>query len=142
MALVQEKNECEFLPLDDDNGHTWKSDRSARVKKGTPGREGRHGGDWPSKAMDDAVFYNSLPPGSNLPDQEMGDERVMRTVTAGTDDVTDNPKGRDFVKGYVDVTMKPTDDMYTNEHVDTFYGEAKVDGKVGFLERGNVLDRN
>jgi hypothetical protein len=142
MGIVQEKGELEFLPLDDDNGHEWTCDRDARVKKGTPGREGRRGGDWQSKAMDNAVLYNGLPPGSDVRDQEMADIRKMRSVVGGTDDVTDNPKGQDFVKGFVDITMHPVDDMYTNEHIDTFYSEAKVDGKVGFLERGNVLDRN
>jgi hypothetical protein len=142
MGIVQEKNQLEFGVPADDNGNTWTTDRSARVKKGTPGREGRAGGDWQSKGMDNAVFYASLPPGSDLTDQETADVRVMRTITAGTDDVTDNPSGQDFVKGYVDVQMKPTDDMYTNEHVDAFYGEAKSDGKVGFLERNNMLDRN
>lgn len=141
MGIVQEKNQLEFLPMGDDNGNTWVTDKSARTKKGTPGREGRAGGDYASRYMDNAVFYNSLPPGSNLPDQEMGDERVMRTVTAGTDDVTDNPKGQDFVKGFVDVPMKGTDDQFTNEHVDVFYSEATVDGKTGFIERGNYLDR-
>jgi len=142
VGIVQEKNQLEFMAPSEDAGHEWKSLKSALVKKGTPGRLGRTGGDWPSKSMNNAVFYNSLPPGSDIKDAEISDARVMRTVTAGTDDVTDNPKGQDFVKGYVDVTMKPTDDMYTNEHVDAFYGEGKSDGKVGFLERNNVLDRN
>lgn len=142
MGIVQEKFQQEFLPPDEDNANAeWIMDRKARVKKGVPGREGNHGGDWGSKSMDNAVCYNTLPPGSDIDDQEMCDARVQRTVVAGTDDVTDNPKGNDFIKGYVDVQMSPTDDMYTNEHVDAFYGEGKSDGKVGFLERNNMLDR-
>jgi hypothetical protein len=142
VGIVQEKNQLEFGPKQDDNGHEWVTDKSARVKKGVPGREGMKGGDWASKAMNNAVAYNGLPPGSDGEDQELTDQRKMRTVTAGTDDVTDNPQGQDFVKGFVDITMLPTDDMYTNEHVDAFYGEGKSDGKVGFLERNNMLDRN
>ena len=142
MGLVQEKNQLEFgVPGEDNKDASWVMDRKARVKKGTPGREGK-GWDWESKTMDNVLAYNSLPPGSNIADQEMADVRVMRQVVAGTDDVTDNPKGEDFTQGYVDITMKPTDDMYTNEHVDAFYGEGKSDGKVGFLERNNMLDRN
>lgn len=143
MGIVQEKNQLEFLARGEDNADAnWVMDRKARVKKGAPGREGKHGGDSESKAMNNAAFYHSLPPGSDIEDQEMTDIRKMRQVVGGTDDVTDNPSGNDFVKGYVDVSMKPTDDMYTNEHVDAFYGEGKSDGKVGFLERNNVLDRN
>jgi hypothetical protein len=38
--------------------------------------------------------------------------------------------------------MNGTDDLYTGEHVDQFYGEAvDEDGKVGFAERNNYLDR-
>lgn len=142
MGIVQEKNQKEFLPVQDDGSNEWATEKSARAKKGTPGRVGMNGGDWASKSMNNAVAYNTLPPGSDNTDQEMADIRQMRTVTAGTDDVTDNPKGHDFVQGFVDVTMSPTDDMWTNEHVDAFYGEGKSDGKVGFLERNNMLDRN
>lgn len=142
MGIVQEKSQLEFLPTSDDNGNEWVSEKSARVKKGVPGREGRQGWDWDSKSINNSVMYNSLPPGSDVRDAEMADIRQMRTVTAGTDDVTDNPKGQDFVKGFVDIAMKGTDDMYTNEHVDMFYSEATVDGKTGFLERANYLDRS
>jgi hypothetical protein len=136
VSVVQEKFQVNYPGVDDDNGNTWKSDRSARTKKGTPGREGLPGGDWASKKMDNAVFYPSLPPGTDIPDQEMADIRKMRAVTAGTDDVTDNPSGSDFVKGHVSLGMKPTDDMYTREHNDAFY-----DDLGGFVERNNYLDR-
>lgn len=128
MGIVQEKNQLEFMKAPDDRQNKWVDCKRANVKKGTP--------------YGNTFFPQSLPPGSDVTDQALADIRKMRTITAGTDDVTDNPSGQDFVKGYVDVQMKPTDDMYTNEHVDAFYGEGKSDGKVGFLERNNVLDRN
>lgn len=126
-------------------------DRAARAKKGTPGREGRHGGsgkqgkaagDWQSKLLDKAYLYNSLPPGMDITDQELADIRQQRTITGGIDDVTDNPSGGDFKKGFVDCPFSPTDDMYTREHQDAFYEDVTVDGKTGFLERNNMLDRS
>ena len=85
---------------------------------------------------------NQLPPGMNIDDQSVREINPMRTVTGGTDDVTDNPQGKDFVKGYVGMHMRGTDDMYSNEHVDVFYSSVEVDGVEGYLERGNTLDRN
>jgi len=135
-GIMQEKFQVRYGPTKDDNGNEWVSDRSARVKKGLPGREGRPGGDWSSKPMDNAVFYNSLPPGSDITDAEVSDIRRMRTIVGGTDDVTDNPAGGDFRKGFVPLQMKPTDDMYTREHNDAFYDDVG-----GFVERNNMLDR-
>jgi hypothetical protein len=140
MGICQEKFQLEFMPLDDDNGHEWKEWRSANVKKGTPGRVGK-GEDWASKGMDNAVFYPSLPPGSDIVDQEMADIRVQPLVTSGTSDVSMDTNPESMRSGYTRKAMRPTDDMYTNEHCDAFYGEAKVDGEVGFLERNNMLDR-
>ena len=133
---MQEKFQVRYGPTTDDNGNEWVSDRSARAKKGLPGREGYPGGDWQSKAMNNAVQYSSLPPGTDIADQEVADVRKMRTITAGTDDVTDNPAGGDFSRGYVGMPMRPTDDMYTREHNDAFYDDVG-----GFCERNNMLDR-
>ena len=44
-------------------------------------------------------------------------------------------------KGFANEVMSPIDDMFTNEHVEEFYGEATVDGETGFVERNNYLDR-
>lgn len=142
MSLVQEKNELEFMPLKDDGSNEWVSLRKANVKKGTPGRLGE-GEDWPSKTMDNAVFYNSLPPGSDITDQELSDIRrqeLMGPMGNGTQ-VTNDLTAESVRKGFDRKPMSPTDDMYTNEHVDAFYGEGKSDGDVGFMERNNYLDR-
>jgi hypothetical protein len=136
MSVVQEKFQVKYPEAENAQGNVWKSDKSARVKKGTPGREGRPGGDWESKTMNTAVFYPTLPPGSDITDQEMSDIRQMRTVTAGTDDVTDNPSASDFSRGSVKLSLRPTDDMYTREHQDAFYDDVG-----GFVERNNYMDR-
>ena len=45
-------------------------------------------------------------------------------------------------KGHKRIDMKATDDQYSGEHVDLFYGEAVDEkGNVGFAERNNYLDR-
>ncbi len=140
--ICQEKFETRIESnRNDDASSGWVTDKSARVKKGTPGREGRAGGDPSSKQMDNAVMYGSLPPGTDITDAEISDIRQQRLVTGGTDDVTDNPKGGDFKSGYVHLELQPTDDMYTREHNDCFYDEVTVDGVTGFVERNNYLDR-
>jgi len=83
-----------------------------------------------------------LPPGDVIESQEIRDINPQRLVTGGTDDVTDNPSGGDFVKGFVKLEMSPTEDLWTREHNDAFYDEVKVDGVTGFLERNNYLDRS
>jgi hypothetical protein len=58
----------------------------------------------------------------------------MPLVQAGSTDPT-GVSGLD--KGYDRKDMKGTDDLYTGEHADLFYGDAG-----GFVERNNYLDRN
>ena len=134
--IVQEKFEIrEPNPSDKDQG-PWASDASARTRKGLQQRH--DSGKYQSYRAD----LNMLPPGMNIDEQQVREINSMRTVTGGTDDVTDNPVGSNFSKGYVGLKMKGTDDLYTNEHVDVFYNSVEVDGVEGYLERGNVLDRN
>lgn len=142
MGIVQEKFQMEYgQNRNDDSNSGWVSDKSARVKKEIPGREGRSGGDPESKTMNNALFINSLPPGTNIPDQEYADIRKMKLVMSGESDVSEDYNSEAVKNGFTKRKMLPTDDMYTNEHCDTFYSEMKVDGEVGFLERGNTLDR-
>jgi hypothetical protein len=139
--IVQEKFQEEFpqKPEGIESRH-WASDKSARVKKGLPGKEDVH-------TSSEGVMFNSLPPGMDIEDQEMADIRQQYTSDGGATDVShDTPMGSDMNRGFKRKRMRPTDDLYTNEHVDLFYGEIKVeveDGEmeVGFLERGNLLDR-
>lgn len=143
--IVQEKFQVNYpQQRNDDAQNGWRSDRSARVKKGTPGREGRHGGDWSSKTMDNAFLYNSLPPGSDIVDQELADTRFqsMDGNNLGTgDQVTVDVTPMSLRQGFDRKKMLSTDDMYTREHNDAFYDVVDVEGVEGFVERNNMLDR-
>ncbi len=139
--ICQEKFQVDYPLNHNDEECCWVSDKSARMKKGTPGREGRAGGDWPSKTMDNAVFYNSLPPGDDLEDQEISDQRRMPLTMGGESDVSHDWNPTAVREGWSPRAMRPTDDMYTREHNDAFYDEMTVDGVTGFIERNNMLDR-
>jgi len=60
----------------------------------------------------------------------------------GDTDVTNNVTPMSLKHGYEYDAMAPTDDQYGGEHIEVFYGEAVGDdGRVGFVERNNYLDR-
>jgi len=142
MGIVQEKFQVEFGQNKNDNAHSgWVNDKSARVKKGMPGREGLPGGDPATQTMNNALFLHSLPPGMDVEDQEVTDQRVMKLVMSGESDVSQDYNTESVKHGFTKRKMLPTDDMYTNEHCDAFYSEMTVDGETGFLERNNTLDR-
>jgi hypothetical protein len=138
--LIREKFEYE-LPPEPEELHSWADSKSARVKKGTPGREGRSGGDPQSKQMDNAVFYNTLPPGMDIEDQEIGDIRVQDVALAGSTDVSKKlVSAKSLAKGFTRLEMSPTDD--NSQHGAGFYDEVEVDGSTGFVEKMNVMDRS
>lgn len=132
--IIQEKFQEEFMRVPEGvESGGWVSDKSARVKKGVPAGLG--------------AMFNSLPQGMDIDDQEQADIRHQSESMSGATDVShDDPGPGTIRRGFHRKNMLPTDDLYTNEHVDLFYGEVKVeveDGKMetGFLERGNMLDR-
>ncbi len=127
--IVQEKFEVRYPLANDDNGNTWVSDKSARTPKGL------------RRDCSDAVFYGSLPPGADLEDQEVSDQRVMPFSMGGQTDISQDWNAEAVRNGFSRRIMRPTDDMYTREHNDAFYDEITVDGVTGFLERNNMLDR-
>ena len=140
--IVQEKFQIRSQENRNDEESGWASAQSARAKKNTPGREGRSGGDYDSRYQDNDVNYNSLPPGMDIEDQEMTDQRKFDIVMGGATDVSKDYNAKAVKQGYTRLKMLGTDDQYTNEHTDIFYGEAKVGDDVGFVERGNLLDRH
>lgn len=141
-GILQEKFQVDNpQQKNDDASSGWVGDRSARVKKGTPGREGRPGGDSASRFMDNAVNYNGLPPGMNIEDQEESDQRQFKTTMGGQSDVSRDWNAEAVKKGFTRKQMRATDDEYSKAHVDAFYDEISVDGDVGFTERNNMLDR-
>lgn len=141
MGIVQEKFQVSPAQNHGDEIRGWVTDKAARVKKGLPGREGQAGGDPESRRMNNAVFFASLPPGTDLEDQEVTDQRRFPMRMASEGDVTPDYSQKAMKTGFTPHTCCPTDDQYTNEHTDAFYDSIKVDGVEGFVERNNMLDR-
>lgn len=148
--VVQEKFQVNFPQSSEDTRESggWVSDKDARAKKNLPGREGLAGGDPGSRFLNNAAFFNSLPPGMDIEDQELADIRRMGINTAGgfptllaQGDRTQDLTPRSVVTGFDHKRLLPTDDQYSREHNDAFYDEIEVDGNVGFIERNNMLDR-
>lgn len=71
---------------------------------------------------------------------EMIEEPTMSgmplSVAGKTDVSNEGLSQRAMKKGYAKNPMGMTDDLYTGEHADQFYGDAG-----GFCERNNYLDR-
>jgi hypothetical protein len=142
--FVQEKYQVNYpgMPVEDDPGG-WVSLKSVRAKKGTPGPQpDRH------NVSSAGVLYNSLPPGMDIEDQEMTDQRKFNESISGSfprghnaGDVTQNLTAKSGTTGFKRLECCPTDDMYTREHNDAFYDDPEVDGQHGFVERNNYLDR-
>lgn len=138
--IVQEKFLIDAPPNPNDNaeGRGWVMARSARVKKGVPGK------DMPGTSdAQNQCFFNSLPPGSDIADQEMSDIRQMPyggNLGSGTQ-VTTDVTATSLREGFDRKPLRPTDDMYTREHNDAFYDSISVDGVEGYVERNNMCDR-
>lgn len=126
MGLCQEKFQT-IQPEGKPEDHDWVDFKSARRVNGTPSGK--------------SAMFNALPPGMNVEDQAVAEFHDTPESLAGQTDVSNNVYPSNLHRGYSKLNMRPTDDMYTNEHCDAFYGEAKVDGDVGFCERNNMLDR-
>lgn len=150
--IVQEKFQVDnpYQGNDDASarGGHWVTDSQARAKKNMDAREGLPGGDYNSRYMTNAKFLQSLPPGSDIEDQETSDIRRMGINTSGQSgnpeapgDVTQDINERSLVRGYDRKKLLSTDDEYTRQHNDAFYWDAVVDGDEGFVERNNMLDR-
>lgn len=120
MGLIQEKFQVQFEPPSTDN--QWASAASARRASG-------------------AKNLNAMPPGQNIDDQPLANTRTPTRTMAAEGDVTKTWTREAVKNGFTRYNVKPTDDSYTGEHTDTFYGEAVSDGETGFAERGNLLDR-
>jgi len=93
-----------------------------------------------------APKFNQLPPGMEIDNQMRFTQGAMPLSLAGKTDVTDNVTPKTLIGGFTRLTMCATDDQYTGEHVDQFYGLAygtDSEGGVveGFAERNNYLDR-
>lgn len=144
--IVQEKYQVDYPNRDgsEEASNGWKTDKSARVKKMQPGREGLPGGDYESRFMNNAMETLSLPPGMDIEDQEYTDQRKFNHSIAGNfpsghnaGDVTSHElTATSLRKGFSEKPLLQTDDEYTREHNDPFYDDVG-----GFVERNNMLDR-
>ena len=145
--VVQEKFQVTFPDYNSSNeedNQGWCTDMEARAKKGTPGREGKAGGDSDSRFTNNALMLNGLPPGMDIEDQEFSDIRMMGINVSGNmangyaqGDVTNNEvHAISLRKGFDRKALLSTDDAYTREHNDSFYDDVG-----GFCERNNYLDR-
>jgi len=77
-----------------------------------------------------------MPPGMDITNQCLTQQENMPLSMAGESDVSKDTNPESFECGFKKREMKGTDDQYTGEHVDHFYGDAG-----GFVERNNYLDR-
>lgn len=122
MALLQEKFQV-TAERPKKSSHEWVTDKSVR------------------RTAAEHQRLNDLPPGTDIDTQHLIDSPSIPRVMSGETDVTQDWNASAVKNGYKRFDVKPTDDAYTAEHVDTFYGEAVSDGETGFAERGNLLDR-
>ena len=144
--VVQEKFQVTFPDYHSkaEDEHGWLTDGQARVKKMMPGREGLPGGDSDSRFGANTAFFNSLPPGTDIEDQEVVDIRQMgisfngnMPIGPATGDLTNHEVNATSLRtGFDKKKLLQTDDMYTREHNDAFYDDVG-----GFVERNNYLDR-
>jgi len=123
---LQEKFQI-TVPNRVDEGEPWASFESARK---SPGIENFV----PKNSIDpDGRKFNLMPGNMDVCDQATTN---MPFSMAGESDVSADTNPTSFAEGFKKREMKGTDDQYTGEHCDQFYGDAG-----GFVERNNYLDR-
>jgi hypothetical protein len=117
VGIVQEKMETTAPPAKKEPNF-WASDASARRKAS------------PADRRETSLRADTENVGASFP-----------SVVSGESDVSRDYNRQSERKGYTRLKYLPTDDAYTNEHEDAFYGEARDGKDVGFVERNNTLDR-
>lgn len=84
----------------------------------------------------DTSKFNYMPPGMEMDNQASVEIHQMPLVMSGQTDVSKDTNPESFREGFKRIDMKGTDDLYTGEHTDLWYGDVD-----GFVERNNYLDR-
>ena len=136
---LQEKFQI-TIPGKDDEDDAW-------VDQGSVRSTGEAGFIHSNNVYPDADVTNKtnfMPPGMDIFNQRRMQMPTMPFVIAGETDVSQdaNPGAMVPETGFTRRNMKGTDDQYTGEHMDHFYGEVVDEkGNVGFAERNNYLDR-
>lgn len=129
MRGLQEKFQV-VIPAKEEAGEQWVSARSQRDLRGMQ--------PWcnSDSIEQDPRKFNLVPPGMEIHNQFYTQQQQMPLVMAGQSDVSKDTNPQSFDKGFTKREMKGSDDCYTGEHIDHFYGDAG-----GFVERNNYLDR-
>ncbi len=123
MHPLQEKFQI-ITPTKEEGCEPWATFESARDLDG-------------QRATGNMQVINDLPPGMDIGNQDSTEQNSMPFSLAGCTDVSkESASAMALECGYAKINMKGSDDMYTGEHVDHFYGDAG-----GFVERNNYLDR-
>lgn len=129
MHGLQEKFQT-IVPGRVEQGESWVSFESQRDTRGLKGFSPKNAVD-----VDLSTALADTPPGMEMSNQRSSQQDNMPLSMAGATDVSDCTT-TGFANGFKKLEMKGTDDCYTGEHVDHFYGDAG-----GFAERNNYLDR-
>lgn len=153
-GLMQEKFQRTADQVQAEDSHEWANmsygDTTHIRKIYKPSRNEFYASD-ETGAQDEGSFtdprLNYMPPGMFIDNQEpMVTERPYKKTDAGVTDVSKDTTSHAMRKGFTLYPFSGTDDLYTNEHKEEFYGEATGDDDAGnkvtgFLERNNYMDR-
>ena len=115
-----------MAPPEPEPGHTWDTVQSVHRHKGSVQNDPANG-----------QKFNYMPKGmeTNVADN-------FGSSIAGATDVSNNVTSENLQRGFFRAAMQGTDDQYSGEHLDLFYGEVEDElGNCGFVERNNYLDR-
>lgn len=135
--MLQEKFQV-TVPPKPEKDHEWRSFADAR----STGEAGFQHSNNASAIADVTMKTNYMPPGMDISNQARKRIDSMPLDMAGSTDVSRDTNVKAFGKGFTRRYMGATDDLYSGEHMDHFYGEVvDEDGNVGFAERNNYLDR-
>lgn len=127
---LQEKLQI-TVPAKDEAGEGWASADSARDSQSdVPSFLAR------TSASVDMNRFNKMPPGMEIDNQCSAEINNMPLIMSGQSDVSKDTNDASLKDGFKVRDMNGTDDQYTGEHVDLFYGDSG-----GFMERNNYLDR-
>jgi hypothetical protein len=134
---LQEKFQITIPPVPETD-HEWAVPNSY-ISKGEAGFQHRNN---TTSDANVTMKTNYMPPGMDISNQQRKRIRAMPLSMAGATDVSKDTNAEAFAQGYTRRDMEGTDDQYSGEHQDHFYGEVEDElGNCGFVERNNYLDR-
>lgn len=134
---LQEKFQITIPPKEEDD-HEWSTFQSQR----STGEAGFQHSNNTTADADVTAKLNYMPPGMDISNQRCKRINAMPLSMAGKTDKSADTTMEAFAEGYTRRAMQGTDDQYSGEHMDHFYGEVEDElGNCGFVERNNYLDR-